>query len=64
MLVLTRRIDDTIVIDGRIRVTVLSVKGQAVRLGIVAPPEVTVDREEVHRRRAEFETAHPDHVAR
>ncbi len=64
MLVLTRRIDDTIVIDGTIRVKVLSVKGNTVRLGIVAPPAVTVDREEVHQRRAEFEEAQPNHVAR
>jgi carbon storage regulator len=53
MLVLTRRVGETIVIDGEVRVTVLSVQGDRVRLGIVAPPDVVVDREEVRRRRAE-----------
>jgi carbon storage regulator len=55
MLVLTRRLGETIVIDGGIRVTVLEVKGDRVRLGIVAPADVTVDREEVHQRRREFQ---------
>jgi carbon storage regulator len=51
MLVLTRRVGEAIVIDGHIRVTVTAVKGDAVRLGISAPPSVRVDREEVHERR-------------
>ena len=55
MLVLTRRIGEEIVIDGNIRVTVIAVKGEKVRLGITAPPSISVDREEVHARRAEFE---------
>jgi carbon storage regulator len=50
MLVLMRRVGETIVIDGGIRVTVVSVQGGKVRLGIEAPPEVRVDREEVHER--------------
>lgn len=54
MLVLTRRLGETIVIDGDIRVTVVDVKGDRVRLGITAPASVAVDREEVHARRAEF----------
>ena len=54
MLVLTRRIGEEIVIDGNIRVTVISVKGDKVRLGITAPPTVTVDRKEVHEQRMEF----------
>ena len=51
MLVLTRRIGEQIVIDGMISVTVLSIKGDQVRLGISAPPSVCVDRSEVHERR-------------
>jgi carbon storage regulator len=51
MLVLTRRRDEEIVIDNRIRVRILEVQGERVRLGIVAPPDVTVDRQEVHERR-------------
>lgn len=55
MLVLTRRIGEEIVIDGDIRVTVVEVKGNRVRLGISAPPGVSVDRAEVHQRRQDFE---------
>ena len=54
MLVLTRQIGQEIIIDGSIRVTVTSIKGDRVRIGITAPPEVRVDREEVHRRVQEF----------
>lgn len=57
MLVLTRRIGETIVIDNDVRVTVLEVKGDRVRLGITAPPTVPVDREEVHARRKQFSPA-------
>src|SRR5260370_21435880 len=54
MLVLTRRIGEQLVIDGSIRVMVVAVNGDKVRLGISAPPSVTVDRLEVHKRRGEF----------
>ena len=54
MLVLTRKIGQEIVIDGSIRVTITSVKGDKVRIGITAPPDVRIDREEVHRRLQEF----------
>jgi carbon storage regulator len=54
MLVLSRRVGETIVIDDQIRVTVVAVHGDRVRLGIVAPPEVPVDRQEIHARRAAF----------
>lgn len=59
MLVLTRRVGEEIVIDGNIRVTIVSIKGDSVRVGITAPPSVVVDREEVHHRRAEFATLTP-----
>lgn len=52
MLVLARRIGEEIVIDGDIRLTVVSVRGKTVRLGIAAPPSVPVDREEVRAMRA------------
>jgi carbon storage regulator len=52
MLVLARRIGEEIVIDGDIRLTVVSVRGKTVRLGIAAPPSVPVDREEIHVQRA------------
>jgi len=54
MLVLSRRIGETIVINGNIQVKVLSVQGNKVRLGVVAPDNVSVDRQEVHERRAAF----------
>ena len=54
MLVLSRRIGEEIIINDNIRVTVVAVKGDRVRLGIVAPREVTVDRSEVHERRLQF----------
>jgi carbon storage regulator len=52
MLVLTRRIGETIVIDGSIRVTVVAIQEGRVRLGVTAPESVRVDREEIHERRA------------
>ena len=50
MLVLTRKNGQEIVIDGHIRITIVSVKGDRVRLGVTAPRQVRVDREEVHHR--------------
>ena len=54
MLVLSRRIGEEIVIDNVIRVKIVAVQGNRVKLGIVAPEEVTVHREEIHRQRMEF----------
>jgi carbon storage regulator len=54
MLVLSRRINEEIIIAGGIRVTVVSVKGDRVRIGVVAPPQISVDRAEVHARRMQF----------
>jgi len=56
MLVLTRREGETIVIDENIHVTLLSIHGEKVRLGIEAPPTVLVDRQEIHEKRL----LHPD----
>jgi carbon storage regulator len=55
MLVLSRRPSEEIVIGGNVRVTVLSVEGNRVRLGIVAPQSVSVDRREVYERRQELD---------
>jgi carbon storage regulator len=54
MLVLARKTAESIVIDDTIRVTIVAIKGDRVRLGIEAPPAVAVDRAEVHARRAPF----------
>lgn len=52
MLILTRKVDQSIVIQGNILVTVLRVERDRVKLGITAPGEITVLREElVHRDR-------------
>ena len=50
MLILTRRTGETLIIGDDIKVTVLSVNGNNVRLGIDAPKEVVVNRQEVHER--------------
>ena len=59
MLVLSRRLGETIVIDGGIRITVVAVDSNRVRLGIEAPKTVRVNREEVHNRIAEFQAESP-----
>ena len=50
MLVLSRKLGQTIVIDGDITVTVLEVSGGRVRLGIKGPSSVPIHREEVYKR--------------
>jgi carbon storage regulator len=51
MLILTRRCAETLVVgDGEITVTVLGVKGNQVRIGVNAPKEVSVHREEIYQR--------------
>lgn len=47
MLVLTRRVDEAILIDGNIRITVTRIFGDKVRIGIEAPREVRIAREEL-----------------
>ena len=50
MLILTRRVGETVMIGGEVTVTVLGIKGNQVRLGINAPKDVAVHREEIFER--------------
>jgi carbon storage regulator len=63
MLVLSRKIGEQIVINHNIRVTVVEIQGNKIRLGIDAPHDVRVDRAEVHQRRQDFFEVDASHSA-
>ena len=50
MLILTRRVGETLIIGDEVSVTVLGVKGTQVRIGVNAPRDVSVHREEIYER--------------
>ena len=50
MLILTRRVGESLVIGDNVNVTVLGVKGNQVRIGVNAPKDVAVHREEIYQR--------------
>ena len=49
MLVLTRRVNETLMVGNEVAVTVLGVKGNQVRIGINAPKEIGIHREEIYK---------------
>ena len=62
MLILTRRVGETLMIGDEVTVTVLGVKGSQVRLGIMAPKDVGVHREEIYQKigKVDAEKTEPD----
>jgi carbon storage regulator len=62
MLILSRRPNESLRIGGEIIVTVLGVSGNQIRLGISAPLNIVVDREEIHQRKVAARAAIPDTV--
>ncbi len=60
MLILTRRIGETLMVGDDVSITVLGVKGNQVRLGVNAPRDVAVHREEIYQRIQDEKTVGPD----
>ncbi|HBO8904058.1 TPA: carbon storage regulator CsrA [Pseudomonas aeruginosa] len=61
MLILTRRVGETLMVGDDVTVTVLGVKGNQVRIGVNAPKEVAVHREEIYQRNQKEKDQEPNH---
>jgi len=60
MLILTRRIGETLMVGDEVTITVLGVKGNQVRIGVNAPKDVAVHREEIYQRIQKEKTGDSD----
>jgi len=60
MLILTRKVGETITIGENIQIQVLSIKGGQVRIGIDAPREIAVNREEIYQKQLEESKSNAD----
>jgi carbon storage regulator len=60
MLILTRKVGESVLIGDDISITVLSVRGNQVKLGVQAPKEVSVHREEIYQRILQLKDEHVD----
>lgn len=61
MLILTRRVGEILMVGDDVTVTVLGVKGNQVRIGVNAPKEVAVHREEIYQRVQKEKDQEPNH---
>ena len=61
MLILTRRVGETLMVGDDVTVTVLGVKGNQVRIGVNAPKEVAAHREEIYQRIQKEKDQEPNH---
>ncbi|HFX0879104.1 TPA: carbon storage regulator CsrA [Pseudomonas aeruginosa] len=61
MLILTRRVGETLMVGDDVTVTVLGVKGNQVRIGVNVPKEVAVHREEIYQRIQKEKDQEPNH---
>ena len=63
MLILTRKVGESVLIGEDISITVLSVRGNQVKLGVQAPKEVSVHREEIYQRIQQSKDEHIDEAS-
>lgn len=62
MLVLSRKVGEAIMVGDNVRVSIVSVRGEKIRVGIEAPLDVGVDREEIYNKKKEQREREGDHT--